>query len=426
MSKLRNCPLAVSLVAGAMVLGCHKSGGEQLSVVPEPPTVAAELQDEPVTAPPEDVKAVADGNTAFAIDLFKKLAEQQPDGNLVVSPYSISTTLAMTYAGARGETAAEMRKVLHFALPDDRLHPALGAIAQQLQSDGRSHQLIVANALWGQRGVLFRGEFQRLTRKHYRAGLREIDFVTDSASTRRTINAWVGEQTRGKIPELLKPADLSEACKLILTNAVYFKADWAFPFRTEFTKDGPFNVAEGKTITVPLMAQTATLLYAECDSARVVELQYSGSSFSMVVILPVKPQDLSRVEDALAGGALDRWLNCAEPREVDLTLPKFRLRMAATLDPLLEELGLQAAFTPAADFTGLAATGGLRINRVVHEACVEVDEKGTVAVAATAAVVNQSSVGRVTFAADHPFLFLIRDRATTAILFYGRVANPTW
>jgi len=370
-----------------------------------------------------DVKAVAEGNNAFALDLYARLRQQ--GGNLFFSPYSIRTALAMTYAGARGKTAAEMADVLKLSKQQDRLHRAMAAVAAELRSDaGKAHyELHIANALWGQKGEPFRAEFLDLAGKHYGAGLREVDFAGAAEAARKTINAWVEKQTHQKIKDLIKPGILSPVTVLVLTNAIYFKGNWAAPFKPERTKIWPFRVSPDKTVNAPVMYQKGTFRYFEGKTLQVLELPYEGETLSMVVLLPKRVDGLADLEKSLTPEALRSWLSGLREREVAVYLPKFKLTSGFELKAVLAEMGMRDAFGPAADFSGMTAGKALRISEVIHKAFVNVNEEGTEAAASTAVTMDKSARWEL-FRADHPFLFLIRDRRSGALLFVGRVLNP--
>lgn len=239
MRRLRLIVVSVAASLAVAAIGCREK--------------AADPEEPPIDVPEADLKALADGNNEFAIELYKKLAAGH-DGNIVVSPYSISSALAMTYSGARGETAEQMKKTLHFTLPQDRLHPAFGGMAEQLQGEKDGpNELHIANALWGQRGLPLLPGFLDLTRRNYGGGFREVDFLEDLEAARRTINRWVEERTQDKIRELLGPTDLGSDTRLVLTNAVYLKAAWTRPFLKEETKEAPFEVSPDEKVTVPMM-----------------------------------------------------------------------------------------------------------------------------------------------------------------------------
>ena len=377
--------------------------------------------------PPADTKALVEGGNAFAIDLYKRLAAEK--GNAVCSPYSVSAALAMTYAGARGDTAAEMAKLLGFAELGERVHPAQADLARRLQGDPAKGQpeFHVANALWGQRGYGFKPEFLKLTQANYGAGLREVDYVGDTEGARKTINGWVGDQTKGKIPELIPPKILDESTRLVLTNAVYFKGSWLNEFDAKLTGDDKFRVTPTETVPVRMMRRNGPAAFFEGDGVKVARLPYQGDTKSMLVVVPDDVAGLATLEGKLTAELVAKWRGDLHEGEVTLRLPKFKATAKSRLGDALKAMGMPSAFDAGkADFTGMTDKERLFLSAVIHKAVVEVDEKGTVAVAATAVVAALSSGGppSVTVRADRPFLYLIVDDATQAILFVGRVAKP--
>jgi serpin B len=378
-------------------------------------------------AVPEDARAAVKGNTEFALGLYDKLRTQ--DGNLFLSPYSVSTALAMTYEGARGETADEMARALHFTSDRERLRAAFAALlAQTRPGKKQDYELSVANALWGQRGFGFLPDFLNHTRESYGAGLREVDFVGDTEQARRTINAWVEKETRDKIKDLLQPGVLDADTRLVLTNAIYFKGLWAQQFKKSATKEETFHTSGGGSAKAPLMHQTGDFKYADGGDFQALELPYRGKDLSMVVLLPKKADGLPALEAKLTASSLHEWLGKLRKQEVHVTLPRFKMTREFGLKPALKALGMRQAFVPGgADFTGMAGSEGrkLFIQAVVHKAFVDVNEEGTEAAAATG-VVFKTTAARITpvFRADHPFVFLIRDNRTGTVLFLGRLTNP--
>ena len=407
--------VAVAMLVGlGLTIGCQRAV-EPANDVVEPP---------PPEVPPEDLVALVEGNNQFALDLYKKLAETEK-GNLFFSPYSISSALAMTYAGARGQTAEEMAKVLGIAKLGDKVHPAHASLAYKLKSAGGKDkpEFHIANALWGQQGLPFKPEFLQLTRKHYGAGLQEVNFG-DTENARGTINKWVGEQTREKIPELLKPGVLSNDTKLVLTNAIYFKADWLRPFDKDWTQDGPFHRTPTEKVTVPFMQQKASFRVAATGDARVLELPYVGGEYAMLIVLPNKPEDFGRVQATLTGESVKGWFAKATEHEYDIMLPKFKMQMAVNLIPALKQLGMTTAFAESsADFSNCEESKRLFIGSVEHQATIDVDESGTTAAAATEVSIRLLSAGP-RFIVDRPFLVIIRSKQTGAIVFIGKVLNP--
>lgn len=376
-------------------------------------------------APKEDTDALVKGNNTFAFDLYGKLRERE--GNLFFSPYSISTALAMTYAGARGDTAKEMADTLHLTLDESRLHRAFAALRYDLLGGGkkRGYQLSVANALWGQKGYDFLTDFVKLTKDNYGTGLREVDFVRAAEAARKTINDWVEKETKDRIKELLAQGTVGPDTRLVLTNAIYFKGDWASQFKKDATRNQPFHLSADKSTQVPMMSQKGKFGYLETDTFQALEMPYVGKDLSMVVLLPKKVDGLGALEKDLSADRLAGWLGRLREREVQVILPRFRTTSEFALNDVLSELGMKKAFTSAADFSGLSGRTDLFISAVVHKAFVDVNEEGTEAAAATAVVsARKGEVGGVRFRADHPFVFLIRDRRSDSVLFLGRLAQP--
>jgi len=372
-----------------------------------------------------DKEIVVKGNNAFALDLYAQLKKEQ--GNLFFSPFSISTALGMTYAGARGNTERQMAEVLHFELGQEGLHPAFRELFMELNSrpGGRRYELSVANALWGQKGYRFLEEFRELVRKNYGGGLNQVDFVKARETARRTINTWVEGETRGKITDLLKPGIINSWTRLVLTNAIYFKGYWASRFKEELTQEAPFTLVTGGKVNVPMMHLNGEFRYMETDDLQALELPYLGGDLSMVVFLPKETDGIRNFEPSLTAGSLKKWLVRFREQEVLVALPKFKMTCDFRLDQALKSMGMTDAFEEA-DFSGMTGRKELFIAAVVHKAFVEVNEEGTEAAAATAVVMEKGAVGQrpPVFRADHPFLFLIRDLRSNSILFLGRVMDP--
>ena len=373
------------------------------------------------------VKVVAQDNNRFAFDLYGKI--RGGSGNLFLSPYSISTALAMSYAGARGETARQMASTLHFSSDGDGLHSALAGLADQLNGGvkPKPYQLDIANALWGQQGLGYRSEFLKLLETSYRAGLRTVNFHGDPEAARKTINQWVEAQTRDKIRDLLGPGVVDSMTDLILTNAIYFKGSWETPFPRSATRDDDFT-AEGRKKPVPTMHMTADFKHFQGDTFQALELPYTDGDLSMVVLLPDETHVLGGLEGSLTAEKLDGWIAKATRKKVVVSLPRFKMEYGFDLSKTLQSMGMKDAFGRKADFSGITKDRDLYISAVIHKAFVDVNEEGTEAAAATATKFGARAIGKTPppaiFRADHPFLFLIRDVKSGSILFLGRVMNP--
>jgi serpin B len=391
-------------------------------------------QQRPAAGPAGDqeLAALVEGNSRFALDLYRALRDQE--GNLFFSPYSISTALAMTYAGARGQTEEQMARALHFDLPQESLHSAFALLAGELASrgdsaagtDGQGFRLNVANALWLQEGFDLLSAYLALVEGAYGAAPRLVDFQGAPEEARVTINDWVATETEDRITDLIPPGVIDALTRLVLTNAIYFNAAWQVPFEQNLTSDGPFTLLDGEQVSVPMMRQAEMLPYTAGDGYQAVELFYDGGELSMVILLPEAGQ-FEAFEGSLDEALLAEVEAGLSPQQIDLSLPRFEFDSEFSLSKALASLGMEDAFTDAADFSGMTGGLDLLISEVLHKAFVSVDEEGTEAAAATAVVMKLTSapaeVTRVTV--DRPFLFFIRDLNTGAMLFLGRVVDPS-
>ena len=397
-------------------------------------TVASEKQrdTQPVVTAAK-LAEVAEGIGVFALDLYQQL--RAGAGNLFYSPYSISLALAMTYAGARGETGQEMAETLHFLFPQDRLHPAFNALDLQLGQRGqgargleeKSFRLSTANALWGQEGHSFLELFLDTLAENYGAGLNLLDFAGAPEDSRLVINEWISEQTEEKIQDLLPPGTIDTMARLVLTNAIYFNAAWQSPFRAVNTEEGPFYPPEGEPIRVPMMRQTEFFSYSEGEGFQALELPYVGRELAMLFLLP-EPEKFAAIEQDLSTTTLQDILQKLTYSSVALTIPKFKFESPVELASVLAKMGMPLAFSDQADFSGMDGSDTLQISDIMHQAFVAVDEAGTEAAAATAVIMTTKAmpirVEPIEFTVDRPFIFLIRDIATGTILFFGRVTDP--
>lgn len=389
------------------------------------------------SAPKEDVSAAVDSMLLVGLDLYQVLASQPETTNLVLSPASIATALAMTYAGAAGSTAEEMARYLHFKLTDDSLHAAFNALDQELKTrnwestnpEGKKEGVLLrtANSLWGQKDLQFEPSFLDLLAAHYGAGMRLVDFATAPEEARQAINAWVAKETEKKIPELIPKGVIDVLTRLVLVNAIYLDATWASQFNPDLTHEGQFTKLEGTTMTVPMMNQTASFPYAAADGWQAVELPYAGDQLAMVLLVPDQGR-FPEVEKQLQTGLLSEvFAALSSPREVALTVPKFTMRTQADLDEAFRTLGMKTPFDPGlADFSKMTKEEQLYITDIIHEAYIAVDEEGTEAAAATAVVIGKTAmpIDLVELVIDRPFIFALRDRGTGALLFLGRVLEP--
>ncbi|MCO4748364.1 MAG: serpin family protein [Proteobacteria bacterium] len=395
-------------------------------------------------APPADVDIVAaegtstehraegdvkTGNIDFAGDLYRELAAENPAGNLFFSPTSVSVALGMTWAGASGQTRADMAKALRFPDDDDRVHGELsGMLASWNADEERPFELSVANHLWAQTGFDFEDDYMALVDAHYAAGLERLDLQNKPEPSRARINGWVSEQTRERIPELLPAGVLTPNSVLVLTNAVYFLGSWKVEFDQANTETAPFQTLAGTPVDAELMVQKSRFLYAERDGVQVLSLPYEGDRLSMVALLPAEGE-LEALEASLGGETITSLVGSVRPVQVRAWLPKFELDAEYDLVPTLKKLGMGVAFSEQADF-GRMSSEPLQISDVIHKSFVKVNEEGTEAAAATAVIIaTRSATPRPVevpeFRADRPFVFLIWDRETETPLFVGRIADPS-
>ncbi|MEW6618504.1 MAG: serpin family protein [bacterium] len=380
-------------------------------------------------APSADLKAVVNGNTQFALDLYSKLKETT-EANLFFSPYSISVALAMTYGGARGNTAKEMENSLHFTLKE-KTHLAFAELDTRLDEVQRKRkvQLHIANSLWPQKDYRFLPEYISLIKQHYGVSITPLDYTKAVEEACRIINKWVEDETKEKIKDLIRKGGLNPLVRLVLVNAIYFKGDWASQFDPKQTANINFTLLNGEKKRVPMMQQKGKFRYREIEKAQLLELPYIGKQLSMIILLPQDPNGLSDIENQLSERKLDSWFSNLTEEEVKVYLPKFKITWGTfELNDQLKALGMRDAFVfSRADFSGMDGTKDLYISLVLHKAFVEVNEEGTEAAAATA--VTMKVGGRLprirTFKADHPFVFFIRDNTTGSILFLGRVVDPS-
>jgi serpin B len=378
----------------------------------------------------EGIMAVSNGNNEFATDLYSRLRSDKST-NLFFSPYSISTALAMTYAGAEGQTKSQMADVLHFQKQESELHASFKSLSASLMKsdDKAAIHLRVANRLWGQDGFHFVPEFLRVTNANYGVELGLLDFK-QSEVARKEINSWVEEQTDHKIQNLIASGVLNELTRLVVTNAVYFKARWMSEFSKSLTTNSPFHVSASLKVDVPTMNQEHHFRYVETDQIQILELPYGhDSSLSMLILLPKTVDRLADLEKQISNENLQKWCVGLQSRNVKVQLPKFKTTSAFSLQDVLIPMGMSLAFSNNADFTRISTQEPLSISAVIHKAFIDVNEEGTEAAAATAVTFEVRSMPAkpqvpVVFRADHPFVFLIRHNRTQVILFIGRLVNP--
>jgi serpin B len=422
--------LALALALPLALTACGDGGGD-------PPAPGQEVRSDKArdTAPnvsAEDRAALVGGATDFALRLHQQLASQP--GNLIYSPLSVSTALAMLYAGARGDTESQMAEALGYTLPQDRLHPAMNWLDLELSSradadpgegGGQPFTLRIVNHLWGQTGFSFLPAFLDTLAVSYDAGLSLFDFTKEAAAARVAINDWVAAQTHDRIKDLLPEGLPTPDTRLVLTNAVYFYASWMHPFEHSATHDAPFHLDGGSDVSVPTMHKVDDDgAFAAGDGYVVAEMPYVGGQVAMTLVVPDAGR-FDEIEASLTAERLDAMIADLHPSALDIAMPSFQFELGLSLPQALAALGMVDAFGPKSDLSGIDGARDLFVQAIIHKAFIKVDEDGTEAAAATAVVVGDTAEPiRDTVNVDRPFLFFLRDRGTGAILFVGRVTNP--
>jgi len=375
-------------------------------------------------------QTAVDGNTAFALDLYGQL--KSAPGNLFFSPYSISTCLAMTYAGARGDTAKQMSRVLHLDQDQGKVNASFSKLQRQLSEAGnrKGIELSIANSLWAQKGHSFLPAFLEIARGDYQANVNQADFIIEAEAARGEINRWVAQATKDKIQNILPPGSFTDMTRLVLANAIYFKGVWAKPYDKAETSSQPFHLSTSRRTDAPLMHHFDNVRYMEDTDFQAVELPYKGGELSMVILLPRQADACGNLEKRLSLALLARSLDQMKQQNVEVFLPRFKLESSFDLNQALTSMGMPDAFGPKSDFSGMDGTKLLYISGVFHKAWGEVNEEGTEAAAATAVVVTARALAKLpppplVFRADRPFVFFIRDTRSGSVLFLGRLADAS-
>ena len=431
MNRTVGCLLG-TVALTAFVTGCSSSSSSGEGITSEAKSSLA--RDMSPNVPAADEQSLVSGNNAFALDMYKALASGNTN-NQFFSPYSISSALAMTYAGANGTTATEMASTMHFTLPGTQLHPAFDKVDLALASDnqpsssgGKPLTLHVANSLWGEKQMPFGQPFLDTLAVSYGAGMRLADFVNQPDPSRVAINGWVSDQTNAKITNLIPEGQITSDTKIVLVDAIYFDGNWATPFDAKNTQNGNFTTGAGGTVSVPMMSNSEIAAsFGSGDGYEAVELPYVGN-VAMDIVMPTAGT-MSTFESTLTGDSLQKivaGLQSADDAQV--TLPKFSYHGdTISLKKTLQGLGMNTAFTPGADFSPMSSDK-IWIGDVLHKAYLSVDEAGTEAAAATA-VIGVGTAARTglppSIVVNHSFFFALRDIPTNTILFAGRINDPS-
>lgn len=435
-------PAIVALVSVCILAlvfaGCTGTGEPGPSSHGQTPAPSPSETSSPSTtipASPGLEKNVVEANNRFALDLYTRLADDPANrnDNLFFSPLSISSALAITYEGAQGTTAEEIRSVFHFPENQNAMRSGFAAVIAGLNNKTNAYTLRTANALWAEKTYAFLPDFINTAERYYGARITNLDFANAPEESRITINSWVKEQTENRIQDLIPRGFIDSNTCLVITNAIYFKGTWKKQFEKEETTVAAFRTGNGSTVQVPMMQRTdenATFGYVETETCQALLLPYeSGGNrdISMLLILP-KGDSLAEIEHSFSIAMYDDIRNRLVEKRVKVFVPRFSLETKYFLPRVLSSMGMPLAFTSSADFSGMDGRGGLFITNIIHQAFVEVNEEGTEAAAATAVVlgkgISPTEEKIPVFRADHPFIFLIQDNETGNILFMGRVSNP--
>lgn len=361
------------------------------------------------------------GNNQFAIDLYKKLSNDSQK-NIFMSPYSISSALAMTYAGAQGITAQEMTKVLHFS------KKAMNSDFQNLSNhfnnvSRKGLQLSIVNVLWCEKSIKFLNAYLGLTQNYYQTKVENLDFKKQYKKSRLIINQWVAGKTKNKVQNLILKGLINPDTRLVLTNAIYFNGHWRYKFKKNKTRKIDFTTSPQKSTKIDFMTMQRHFKYTENKNLQVIEIPYTDNKMSMVVMLPKDKNGLNKLNNLLTLDGYQKLIRQLRHTNIQLSLPRFKMTQDIKLKRVFKQMGMRQAFTKQADFSGMTGNKSLKIGNILHKAFVEVSEKGTEAAAATSVImmVKESISASVkVFKADHPFMFIIKDNTTESILFIGR------
>lgn len=368
----------------------------------------------------EQAMGIARSINDFGWDIYARLARSE--GNLFLSPYSLASALTLTWAGAGTETADQMAQVLRHSSQPSSIHEGYRELSTSLIS---LQQLDIANSIFPDKRFILRDDYLRLVKDKYLSSIESLDYVRETESARLHINRWVERETRERIRNLIAEGNLDPAVVMVLVNAIYFNGQWASKFDAGKTREREFTGTDGQNRLVPMMHQTGSFGYWETDELQILDMPYQGNRLSMTYLLPRPGVPLSAVEQKLNSASVDLWLQSMSNRTVSVAIPKFILDWGASdVSPELKSLGMNSAFSSKADFSGISSTQGIHISMVLHKASIEIDERGTIAAAATAVIMRKTAMPQIMeFTADRPFIFFIRDVTSRSILFVGRLVS---
>lgn len=371
----------------------------------------------------KDIQSLVESSNAFALNLYSKLGATQ--GNLCISPFSIYTALAMTFAGARHVTEKQMKEVMEISLPQNKFHGDFARLLDEIGAGGQGDgiELLLANSIYPHNKYVFLESFLACLKENYDTIITPLDY-NEPETARKSINQWVNEKTQEHISKLIPTNILDPLTRLVLVNAIYFKGLWKKQFDKQATIESPFWILNDSAIKVPMMRQKSEFGYMEDELAQVLELPYQGDHLSLIIILP--QEKLSADESRLTYHNISKWISALSYEMVDVNLPSFKIKSTFNLNDSLVSMGMPDAFDDSkADFSGMDGTRELYISNTIHQANIDVNEEGATATAATAVVMSKRSLPQdYQFHANHPFIFLLRENTTGSIMFIGRVLNP--
>lgn len=390
------------------------------------PTAPANVTTEEVPAPsgaPDTT--LIQGNNQFALELYSYI--RSDDQNVFFSPYSISAALAMTYAGARGESEKQMSKVLHFEADQKNFHPKYHGLLQYIEglNQGENLELSTANAMFAQKEYIFLDSYFDLVKSNYGAGLQMLDFKNELEKSRLTINEWVATRTKNRIQNLIVEGMINEMARLVLVNAIYFNATWDVSFDEKETVKKMFYVTPETPVEAPFMHKEGAFKYLKGEQIQIAEIPYADSTLSMLVLLPDDAASMVKLEQELSFARYQAWIAQLLPTKINLLLPRFKTTSEFELSDVLKKMGMPHPFSLSADLSGMTGKKDLMIDKVIHKAFVDVNEKGTEAAAATAVIIRVKSAPVIPqFNVNRPFIFIIKENAHQNILFMGKINNP--
>lgn len=402
--------ICLNLAISALLLSCQIQSQESSAVADD-----------------RDIESLSSSNSRFAFSLYSQIAKGSGE-NIFISPFSVSSALAIAYEGANSSTEEEMRKTLAFDKSKESTAIAFHKTNLLIQKDStKDIALKIANAAWMQKGHKFLDSYTGIIAKYFSGGLKELDFQADPEAARKEINLWVENKTEEKIKDLIPERVITNLTRFVITNAVYFKGTWKKPFKKERTREMPFFCLGKTEKKIPFMNKSERVPYCEDDTLQMISLPYLGNTVSMNIILPKDRDGIMALEQKMNGEEFLRLKKSAAPRSVKIFVPRFKIEKSYSLKEYLETLGMRNAFTDQADFSGIDGTKNFLISAVIHKSFLDVNEEGTEASAATAVMMEVTAMppqDEPTFKADHPFLLLIVHEASKTILFMGRYAEP--